>query len=63
MLVPGIRNTTSMKTLQAYIITRVLPAIPMLFILVTLVLFIARIMPGDPVEAMLRLGVPREYKD
>jgi peptide/nickel transport system permease protein len=35
----------------------------MLFILVTLVFFIVRIMPGDPVEAMLRPGVPQEYKD
>jgi peptide/nickel transport system permease protein len=35
----------------------------MLFILVTLVFFIVRIMPGDPVEAMLRPGVPEEYKN
>ncbi|HFD39935.1 MAG TPA: ABC transporter permease subunit [Anaerolineae bacterium] len=52
-----------MKTLRVYIITRVLLTIPMLFILVTLVFFIVRIMPGDPVEAMLRPGVPQEYKD
>lgn len=52
-----------MKTLRAYIVTRVLLTIPMLFILVTLVFFIVRIMPGDPVEAMLRPGVPQEYKD
>ena len=37
--------------------------IPMLFVLVTLVFFVVRIMPGDPVEAMLRPGVPQEYKD
>ena len=52
-----------MKTLRVYIITRILLTIPMLFILVTLVFFIVRIMPGDPVEAMLRPGVPQEYKD
>ena len=52
-----------MKTLRAYIITRVLLSIPMLFVLVTLVFFVVRIMPGDPVEAMLRPGVPKEYKD
>ena len=52
-----------MKTLRVYIITRILLTIPMLFILVTLVFFIVRIMPGDPVEAMLRPGVPEEYKD
>jgi peptide/nickel transport system permease protein len=52
-----------MKTLRTYILTRILLTIPMLFILVTLVFFIVRIMPGDPVEAMLRPGVPQEYKD
>jgi len=52
-----------MKTLRAYIITRILLTIPMLFVLITLVFFVVRIMPGDPVEAMLRPGVPQEYKD
>lgn len=52
-----------MKTLRAYIITRTLLTIPMLFVLVTLVFFVVRIMPGDPVEAMLRPGVPQEYKN
>jgi peptide/nickel transport system permease protein len=52
-----------MKTLRVYIITRILLTIPMLFVLVTLVFFVVRIMPGDPVEAMLRPGVPEEYKD
>lgn len=52
-----------MKTLRAYIITRVLLTIPMLFVLITLIFFVVRIMPGDPVEAMLRPGVPQEYKD
>jgi len=52
-----------MKTLRVYIITRILLTFPMLFVLVTLVFVIVRIMPGDPVEAMLRPGVPQEYKD
>ena len=52
-----------MKTLRAYIVTRVLLTIPMLFVLITFVFFVVRIMPGDPVEAMLRPGVPQEYKD
>jgi peptide/nickel transport system permease protein len=52
-----------MKSLRDYIITRVLLTIPMLFVLVTLVFIVVRIMPGDPVEAMLRPGVPQEYKD
>ena len=52
-----------MKTLRTYIITRIGLTFPMLFILVTLVFFVVRIMPGDPVEAMLRPGVPQEYKD
>jgi peptide/nickel transport system permease protein len=52
-----------MKTLRVYIVTRILLTIPMLLILVTLVFFVVRIMPGDPVEAMLRPGVPKEYKD
>ncbi len=52
-----------MATLRDYIITRMLLTIPMLFVLVTLVFIVVRIMPGDPVEAMLRPGVPKEYKD
>ena len=35
----------------------------MIFILVTLVFLIVRIMPGDPVRAMLRPGAPQEYVD
>lgn len=52
-----------MKSLRDYIITRILLTIPMLFVLITLVFIVVRIMPGDPVEAMLRPGVPKEYKD
>lgn len=50
-----------MTSLRAYIITRALLSIPMIFILVTLVFIILRIMPGDPVRAMIRPGAPPEY--
>jgi peptide/nickel transport system permease protein len=42
------------SSLRAHIITRVLLTIPMIWILVTLVFIILRIMPGDPALAMLR---------
>jgi peptide/nickel transport system permease protein len=52
-----------MTSLRAYIITRALLTIPMILILVTLVFFILRIMPGDPVLAFARPGSPPEYLD
>ena len=42
-----------MKRLLQYIITRIFLTIPMLFILLTIVFAVIRIMPGDPVSAML----------
>jgi peptide/nickel transport system permease protein len=48
-----------MRSLWAYIITRILLTIPMLFILVTLVFFIVHVMPGDPVKAMLGGHAPK----
>ncbi|MGD8261663.1 MAG: ABC transporter permease [Desulfobacterales bacterium] len=42
-----------MKNLIRYVITRALLTIPMLFILLTIVFVVVRIMPGDPVSAML----------
>lgn len=48
-------------SLRAYIITRVLLAIPMILILVTVVFIIMRVMPGDPVRVMLRPGASPEY--
>jgi len=50
-----------MTSLRAYIITRAMLTIPMVFILVTLVFIILRIMPGDPVRAIMRPGAPQEY--
>ncbi len=49
-----------MKNLLRYIITRILLTIPMIFILLTLVFVILRIMPGDPVSAMLGAHAPEE---
>lgn len=48
-----------MKNLLQYIITRILLTIPMLFILLTLVFVVIRIMPGDPVSAMLGAHAPQ----
>lgn len=42
-----------MKHLLRYVITRLLLTIPMVFVMLTVVFFVLRIMPGDPVSAML----------
>ena len=42
-----------MASLRAFIISRVLLTIPMIFILLTIVFYVLRMMPGDPVTAML----------
>jgi peptide/nickel transport system permease protein len=42
-----------MRHLFSYLLTRFLLAIPMVFILLTLVFVVLRVMPGDPVSAML----------
>ena len=47
-----------MKRLINYFLTRVALTIPMLFILLTLVFVVLRIMPGDPVQAMLGAHAP-----
>ncbi len=49
-----------MRNLLKYIITRVVLTIPMIFILLTLVFVILRVMPGDPVSAMLGAHAPEE---
>jgi peptide/nickel transport system permease protein len=49
-----------MRSLFSYILTRVLLTIPMIFILLTLVFFIVRVMPGDPVRSMLGAHAPKE---
>ncbi|MFQ6101124.1 MAG: ABC transporter permease [Anaerolineae bacterium] len=52
-----------MSSLRAYIITRVLLTIPMVLVLLVLVFILLRVMPGDPVKAAMRPGVPEEYLD
>ena len=49
-----------MASLKAYIITRILLTIPMILILLTIVFFIMRIMPGDPVLAIVGAKAPPE---
>ncbi|AGK61562.1 ABC-type dipeptide/oligopeptide/nickel transport systems, permease component [Archaeoglobus sulfaticallidus PM70-1] len=49
-----------MASLKAYIVTRALLVIPTIFILLTLVFFILRILPGDPISAMVGQKVPPE---
>jgi len=52
-----------MRSLRAYIISRFLLTIPMVLILLILVFVLLRVMPGDPVKAAMRPGVPQEYLD
>ncbi len=49
-----------MRRILNYLLMRVLLTIPMLFVLLTLVFVVLRIMPGDPVSAMLGGHAP-EY--
>ncbi len=49
-----------MKHLLKYIITRTLLTIPMVFILLSIVFVVLRIMPGDPVSSMLGAHAPPE---
>jgi peptide/nickel transport system permease protein len=42
-----------MKNLARYVITRLLLTVPMVFILLSVVFVVLRIMPGDPVSSML----------
>jgi len=52
-----------MRSLRAYVITRFLLTIPMVLILLILVFILLRVMPGDPIKAAMRPGVPQEYLD
>ena len=49
-----------MRHLFSYIITRFLLAIPMVFIMLSLVFVVLRVMPGDPVSAMLGGHAPEK---
>ncbi|MBK5107697.1 MAG: ABC transporter permease, partial [Anaerolineales bacterium] len=46
--------------LRRYIVVRILLTIPMLLILVTVVFFVLRVIPGDPALAILREGASEE---
>jgi peptide/nickel transport system permease protein len=52
-----------MRHLLSYIITRLLLAIPMIFIMMTIIFIVLRIMPGDPVSAVLGGHAPQERID
>jgi peptide/nickel transport system permease protein len=52
-----------MRHLLSYIITRLLLAIPMVFIMLTLIFVVLRVMPGDPVSAMLGGHAPQKVID
>src|SRR5918999_2546390 len=49
---------TRSTSLRRYAITRLLLVIPMVFILLTLVFFLMRVAPGDPITAALGGRVP-----
>lgn len=49
-----------MKNLFRYIIARTLLTIPMIFILLTIVFVVIRVMPGDPVSSMLGGHAPEK---
>lgn len=52
-----------MRRILKYITTRLLLTIPMIFVLLTLVFVVLRIMPGDPVSAMLGGHAPQSVID
>jgi peptide/nickel transport system permease protein len=49
--------------LRRYIVVRILLTIPMLLILVTVVFFVLRVIPGDPALAIMREGASEEQLD
>lgn len=46
-----------------YIVKRILQVIPMLFILSLIVFMMVRLIPGDPVDMMLGMDIPKDTKD
>ena len=45
-----------------YIVKRILQVIPMLFILSLIVFMMVRLIPGDPVDMMLGMDIPKDTK-
>ena len=46
-----------------YIVKRILQVIPMLFILSLIVFMMVRLIPGDPVDMMLGMDIPKDTKE
>ncbi|MFQ5821038.1 MAG: ABC transporter permease [Candidatus Heimdallarchaeota archaeon] len=51
---------SSTKSLRAYFIQRLILVVPMIFILLTIVFLILRVIPGDPVRSLAGLRTPEE---
>jgi peptide/nickel transport system permease protein len=51
------------SSLRNFLITRVLLTIPMVFILATLVFFVMRVLPGDPINSTLGPRVSEEQRE
>ena len=49
-----------MRRILNYLVARLLLTIPMIFVLLTLVFVVLRVMPGDPVSAMLGGHAPEK---
>ncbi|MDK2464033.1 MAG: ABC transporter permease [Candidatus Korarchaeota archaeon] len=49
-----------MASLRAYVLTRILLTIPMIFILLTVVFLVMRVLPGNPVIAMVGMKASEE---
>ena len=52
-----------MRHLLNYVITRIFLAVPMVFIMLTLIFVVLRVMPGDPANAMLGGHAPQKVID
>ena len=52
-----------MRHLASYVVTRLLLAIPMVFIMLTVIFIVLRVIPGDPVSAMLGEHAPQRFID
>lgn len=51
------------SSLRKYLVTRILMTIPMILILVSLVFFVMRVLPGDPIRSQLGPRVSEEQAD
>jgi peptide/nickel transport system permease protein len=52
-----------MASLREFVLTRLLTAIPTIFILLTVIFFLTHIIPGDPARALVGENAPEEYVD